>query len=60
MGHLGKVANRIGEDRFAVCCEAILSDAILSPSCPEPEGRNIKLAVILSERGPERLSVRGW
>jgi hypothetical protein len=22
--------------------------------------RTIKLAVILSERGPERLSVRGW
>jgi len=22
--------------------------------------RNIKLAVILSERGPERFSVRGW
>jgi hypothetical protein len=28
--------------------------------CPESEIRNQKLAVILSERGPERLSVRGW
>ena len=27
---------------------------------PEPKISHTELAVILSERGPERLSVRGW
>ena len=34
--------------------------ALLLIECPDFEIRNSKLAVILSERGPERLSVRGW
>jgi hypothetical protein len=42
-------------------CTSGLMRAILETGhgCPEPKIRNIKLAVILSERGPKRLSVPG-